>query len=143
MIRCSRLHFADRVSASLHCTSRSSSSHNQKHAGCSGTAELSVRSILLIVPSAQSVPGSGKETGEHCSAHHAMAGVLHKDGSSCCLHPGLPPGAFPGVRKVKVSVLPWWSCNRAAPLLTSNKGADTLQSGLGITIPWLQETELS
>lgn len=58
-------------------------------------------------------------------------------------NPGPPPGAFPALKKVKVCVLPWWRCSRDVPLLTSNKGADTLQSGLGITIPWLQETELS
>lgn len=102
------------------------SSRNQRRDGRSGAAELSVRSILLIVPSAQSVPGSGKEIGEYCSAHRLMAGVLQKDGSACCLHPGLPPEASLGLRKDKVSILPWESCNTACLLLTSNKGADNL-----------------
>lgn len=77
------------------------------------------------------------------AAHHSVVAVLKKGGSACCLHPGLPPEAFLGFRKVKVSVLPWWNCSRDAPLLTSNEEADNLQSGLAITIPWLQDSEFS
>lgn len=50
----------------------------------------------MTVPSAQSVPESGKETGEYCRAHNFMAIVMRKDGFECCLRPGRISGTGAG-----------------------------------------------
>lgn len=73
-----------------------------------------MRSTLLLVPSAQSVPGSGKEMGEHSCAHHS---ILQKEGSACSLHPGLPPDTFLEFRKVEVSVFAMVELQQSCPLV--------------------------
>lgn len=109
------------ICASFHCASKSSSSRNQRCAGCLGAVELSVRCILLTVPSVQSVLESAKETGEYCRARNFISVVMQKDGFECCLHPALPPEGFLGLRQGRVPLLLWQSCGRAAPLFASKQ----------------------
>lgn len=100
-----------------------------------------MRCILLSVPSRQSVPESRKETGEYCGAHNFMATVTQKDGFACCLHPGLPPEEFLGLRQGKVTVLLQQSCGRADLCLPQTKDKVIYCLVSGITVPWFQDIE--